>query len=156
MSNGHNCNDIVTKEYNRLRSKDWIASAAFRAASIHARFTQYEGKFVKLSCEPEIDWYDDSYIDSWDCSEQEKKRFKKELADRIEREGHWILAAYCRVDESNRWEMVDSVGGFIGDDFIDSGYDVDLKRAALKELNNRWEEAAKELSKRATYAGITL
>lgn len=97
--------------------------------------------------EPECEWYEHG---------DDTPAQRKVTNARIEREGHWILVAYFRANDSDPWETCDSVGGFIGDDWKDSGYDVDLMAHALDCLDAEREriatEGAAELAARATYA----
>ena len=122
-------------EYLRLRHKGWPASNAWRAAKVNEAFASAEAEgLVRVSCEPES-YYDDSYIDTWDDSEKEKEKLRKELWTRIEQEGCWICGTQY-LDPIHGWTRVDSIGGFIGDDWKDSGYDVDSKSQALEALAN--------------------
>lgn len=130
----------VEYEYHRLRRKEWAAQAAWRAAKTNAEWDAAEWEeLVKLDVIPEFDVYDDSFIDTWGLSPKKAEAEKKEIHQRIERDGCWIIVSYFRPDRDAEWIAVDSVGGFIGDDYKDSGYDTDLKRAALDALVN--EEA---------------
>lgn len=120
----------LVREYRKQRQY-YHAELALRAARVELAWREAEARgLVRLQAEPEIDCYDDSYIDTWDMSEGRKERAKKEVADRIDRDGHWILLSQFLTD-SGEWETADSVGGFIGEDYKNSGYDVDLKLAAL-------------------------
>ncbi len=134
----------IEYEYRRLRRKYWPASEAWRAAKVTAAFdaAEYEG-LVKVEAVPEFDVYDEGEMFdpkvNPDISPKRLAREQKELHERIERDGVWILVSYFRTDPEQEWIEVDSVGGFIGEDFEDSGYDVDLKSAAVEALEN--EEA---------------
>lgn len=124
----------IFSEYRRLRQLDWPAAKAWDAAKVNDAFEELDGDLVMWAIVPEHDVYDDSYIDAWDISPKRKEALKRELAERISREGCWIVVSYFRPSADDEWIAVDSVGGFIGDDMKDSGYDVDLKRAALDAL----------------------
>lgn len=134
----------VKREYLRLRRRGWRAVDAIRAARIHERWRELEGDRVKIDLLPEIDAYD------YDLVESEKDR--KAIAARIESEGYWIAVAYIRLHDDDEWEEVESIGGFIGDDFDDSGYDVDLKLTALEALDAAYQREADSYADRATYA----
>jgi hypothetical protein len=108
---------------------------------------------VKVHAVPEIDYYDDSYIDDWDLPEEEKQEEKEKIAARIEREGHWIYSTMYRVSEQDTWKVADNIGGFIGRDFFGSGYDIDLYCAAITALDLAYQEEADEIAKTATYVG---
>jgi hypothetical protein len=108
------------------------AKGAMRAARIRMRFDALESDdLVRLHLEPECDMYDDSYIDTWGFSEEKVKREKAKIWRRIEREGCWILVGQFRASDEDAWESADSIGGFIGDDWQDSGYDIDIMHATL-------------------------
>jgi hypothetical protein len=59
---------------------------------------------------------------------------QREFRQRVERDGVWGYLAQCWVD--GEWETVDSVWGFVGDDFEQSGYDTDLMDAAMQHAFN--------------------
>jgi hypothetical protein len=130
-------NAEVISEYIRLRSAGWRAREAFRAAKTAVRFAALarEGR-VRLAAEPDGTPYDDSYIDTWHVSAKEREKVRAETWRRIESEGVWGIVVYATV-EGGREELIDSVWGFVGDDWRDSGYDEDLMDAAIKvaELN---------------------
>jgi hypothetical protein len=151
---GKTMNARILAEYLRLRRNGCSGSYALRAARTLDAFTDAENDgLVKLECEPECDYYDDSYVDTWEhCSQTAKDRAKKEIADRIDRDGHWILVGYY-LDTDGTWERADCIGGFIGDDWQDSGYDVDIRQACLDQLEAQAQCGADELASRATYAG---
>ncbi len=148
-------NRCVRREYDRLRDKGWTAADALRAARIHDRWTDLENAgLVKLDMDPEIDCYDDSYIDTWGLSPGRAAREKREIHERINREGHWIVVVYARATDEDEWSPVDSCGGFIGTDHEDSGYDVDLMRAAIDAHDAMVADEASDLATRPSYAGV--
>ena len=60
-------------------------------------------------------------------------REEREFEDRVYREGVWgFRAEYWNGEE---WIETDSIWGFVGDDFIGSGYDDDLVESALDSLD---------------------
>jgi len=127
-------NDWVKAEYRRLRAKEWPARDALRAAKVKDAWEDAEAEgLVRAICEPEIDYYDDSYVDTWEISDARKARIKADIAARIERDGHWMYATEY-LDPVDGWTVADSCGGFVGEDFEDSGYDTDMREAALKAL----------------------
>lgn len=79
-----------------------------------------------------VEWDDSadlSYLDVNAKDQRERAAAKREL-DRAERDGCvGIIGEYWNGDE---WVHVDSVWGFIGDDWKDSGYDYDVMDATLK------------------------
>ena len=128
-------------EYKRLRKLGFRAEQAFNAAIINARFATIEDDgAVSISVEPDPEPYDDSYIDEWnDCSENERAQYRRSTAQRIEQDGVWgiVSSYYCTGTE--QMETLDCVWGFIGEDWCDSGYDVDMKAAALDVYLNGHE-----------------
>lgn len=138
-------------EYWRLRAKGWPASQAYRAAKVHATFQNCDN--VRLDLVPDETSYDDSYIDSWDTTVNQIKLAKKELWERIERNGVWGLLGQYRANDESPWVTVYSLWGLIGDEWRDSSYDVDAKEEALEALDRLRQAEANELSERATYAG---
>ena len=145
-------NAWIKHEYLRLRAKNWSAKDAIRAARIKDSFEDAENEeLVKLELEPEFEPHDVSYIDTWDdVSKGRKERLKKEVSDRIDRDGLWILVGYVKID--GRWESIDSIGDLIGTDWKDSGYDSDIMKSCLDALDDDRETKAKELADRATFA----
>ena len=143
----------VHQEYRRLRAIGWRACDAMRDARTAVEWEKAErAGLVRLGVVPDEEMYDDSYIDTWGDNQATCEKLRKKLWAKIEREGVYGLLAEVRVN--GQWDTVDSCWGFIGDDWKDSGYDADLKRAALCALDEQYTEEAAELSARATYAGV--
>lgn len=59
---------------------------------------------------------------------------RKAEESRLERDGLWGIACDYRVSPSMPWTPGDSVWGFVGDDWQDSGYDVDVRAETLASL----------------------
>lgn len=126
-------NPHVLREYARLRKLDWSAVQAMRSAKIRDVFTNLEAQdLVRFAVEADDEQYDMSFIDAWDERPSVKKRYKKEIAARLDREGHNCLVTYSRASDDEPWEHADSCGGFVGDDWKDSGTDFDLMLAAIE------------------------
>jgi len=83
---------------------------------------------------PDETFYDDSYIDTWEISESDKIKAKKEISEKIEEEGVWGIVVDKKCSECGQWDEVDSVYGFIGNEYEGSGYDVDVKASGLKAI----------------------
>jgi len=130
----------VEREAKRLRDKEWSLPDAMRAARVKAAFDTFDDVYWRLEAVPDEDLYDDSHIDD----PQEKKN----LWNRIESEGVWGIKSSWRLSEdpvydppsskhhgklimSAKWEEADATWGFVGDEWKDSGYDTDLRRAAM-------------------------
>jgi hypothetical protein len=124
-----------------------------RKKTINDRFSALEERgLVKFDVVVDECMHDDSYIDTWDVSEEEKAQTKKELWERIGNDGVWGIVGSFRVSTDARWEQGDGVWDFIGDDWRDSGYDTDVKSETMKALDAAFQEKANELAQRATYA----
>lgn len=114
----------VRREYSRLRAKGWHAGEALRAAKVTARFRNLEHEgLVRLSVHA-----DDTPIG--DCFEDARDQ---ELA---QEQGLWGIVSerYCAT--CDRWTPVDSVWGFIGEDWRDSAYDTDVMEAAIEAVES--------------------
>lgn len=147
-------NNSIISEYKRLRKLDWPAAHAMRAAKVKDEFQNLSNSgLVKFEVFPdEFASIDDLFFDL-------DEKAKKELEKKIDQEGVWEIGASFRVSTSEKWSYSESaVCGFVGNDWIDSGYDIDIKENTIlslkKEQEKRWEEEAEKLAERATYAGV--
>lgn len=95
--------------------------------------TVHSGDNWRVSIKEDDDMYDDSYIDTWGESEEEVIRLKKELWDRIENEGVWGLVGEVKCKCCGSWTTTDSVWGFVGDDWKNSGYDDYIIKTTKKQ-----------------------
>lgn len=85
--------------------------------------------------------FDDLFGDAFDACHaetlpggwRELEAQRKRAAQRLQDEGQWCFTAKAKVPNEH-WVVVDSIGGFVGDDFIGSGYDSDLKEAAISHV----------------------
>lgn len=107
-----------TSYYKAARAAGWPAAQAWRAALVRERWEQAcASGIVRLRTEPD---YDFEPLDEQDAA----------LAAR---DGTWGVVAEVRCSCCGAWRCVDSVWGFVGDTWRDSGYDVDLMARALDE-----------------------
>lgn len=84
------------KTYFVLRGKGYPASVAFYMAETFTLWEDLEEKgLVRLRCEPDDLPYDDSYLETWGLSPEQLKRARKELWERLERDGR--LGVHGRV-----------------------------------------------------------
>ena len=118
---------MLQAEYRRLRRAGWSARAALRAARIRERFEDAESAgLVRFTVQPD------------ECCEVlDFDGTEREHADALERansDGCWGIVSEERCPFCGHWFAVDSVWGFIGDDWQDSGYDDDVRESALVEL----------------------
>jgi hypothetical protein len=111
----------IAHEYTKLRDAGWRATDAMRAARIRERFSRLEAQGrVQLLCE-----YDEGPYQHGDLEDED------ETNARIDSEGLYGLVALA-VGPEERAEVVDSIWGFIGYDWQNSGYDTDLMLAACE------------------------
>lgn len=121
-------------EFKRLRAAGVDIKRAREWAKVNVRFKALESRgLVQLRVEPEFEPHDASYVDTWDASEEDKQRARQLIRDRIEHEGLHRVSSFMRCPVCATMHQVDSVGDFIGEDWCDSGYDIDLKRAAMRQ-----------------------
>jgi len=113
------------------------AEDGLRKEAIEDKFQKAEEEgLLRFQVLPDEEMYDDSYVDTWtDVSEEERVKEKLDLWRRIEREGVWGVVVekhfHCDACGADRWDHVDSCWGFVGDDWKDSGHDLDFKEAGL-------------------------
>lgn len=133
-------------EYRRRRALGHVAHHAWKDAMVVAEFRRLEyAGFAKLEHAPDDHFpYDMSYVDTWGLSPSRVARVKADLAKRIREEWVWSLIVWVRTSIFEPWERSMQTGGFIGRDGEDSGYDVDLMRAAVElvryRLQDRYDE----------------
>lgn len=77
---------------------------------------------VRLSIQPECDEYQHGDYDN--------ERQRQEVIDRLNRDGLWTVVG--EYFDGEDWQHADSCGGFIGDDWKHSGYDVDIMEATME------------------------
>ena len=109
----------------------------------------YDNGHVRIVCYMDQGCYDDLLGDSYDPRHNPEIKpeilaNKRQLEiDRIDNDGVWgYVAEFWAGDD---WEQIDSIWGFVGNDFETSGYAPDMMRAALDELNACQEEEARRL-----------
>lgn len=103
--------------------------------------TIHSGKNWRVRVVPDNEVeYDDSYIDTWDETDERKAQAKKELRARIESDGVWGLVGEVKCKCCGAWEIIHAVGGFVGEDWKGSGYDEDTRKAAEERANERFYE----------------
>lgn len=114
---------------------------------------------VRLWTEPDFDC-DLSYLDDDSYSDREGRAIAKRTRDRAERDGCWGLIGQYRTDFDNvdddgcwewhpsdvdddsgrvKWRCANSIWGFVGDDWQNSGYDDDIRAAAIKAFRDAWK-----------------
>ena len=118
----------LTKEYRRQRAKGWNASTALRNAKVERTWNVLEARGkVALKVMPDDDC-DLSYLDQ-DCF----AHYRKAELERANRDGCWGLVGEYRCPRCGQWTTADSIWGFIGEDWRDSGYDMDVKAEVIDQ-----------------------
>lgn len=123
----------IQREYARLRSKQWSAKEALNAAKVNVSFAVFEREgYVRLRVE--ADDIDLPFLDDRDVFEETAANAARA---RCSREGVWgFIVEALNPLGAGVWHQIDSTWGFIGDDWKDSGYDTDAKKAAIKWLES--------------------
>ena len=115
---------MLTSEYRRLRRLGWASKDAARAARVKERFEDAEDAgLVRLRVLPD----DCCEPDDFDGTPAQHT----EALERASRDGCWGIVADYRCPACGNWASSDSVWGFIGDDWRDSGYDTDVMACCL-------------------------
>ncbi len=118
---------FALNEYRRLRGLGERANVALRSAKIKDEFSYLESLgLVRLIVKPD-EFSDLSYLDQEMFADVRQKEL-----DRAERDGTCGIVSQYRVSDDDDWQEADSVWGFIGDDWKDSGYDSDLMDSAIQ------------------------
>lgn len=118
------------REYGRARALGNTARDSLHHARLAAAWSKRDGDNgdVRVRFEPDQDCFAD---------------VRDAEYERANRDGVWIAITEYVDAETGEWMEADSCGGFIGDDWKDSGYDDDMKRAALRarlESLKRWRD----------------
>ena len=129
----------VRSLYLKARKAGYPASQAYHAAKIVHEFNQRDD--VRIRCEDEQSSYFDVYGEPegytdiygrWHSPEQERK----EIEDRIERLGLWVVYSEALDPQTGEFEMVDSVGMNEGYrdpcDWLENCYVPQLMQAAIE------------------------
>lgn len=133
---------MLIREYRRLRDKGYPAMRAIRDARIRASFDKLESDgFVRLEIRPDMfasleDLSGDTFNREANPNIQESRtaREEKEFRDEVERDGVWGCVGEYRTHTDGLWITADSVWGFVGHAWHDSGYDYDIMQATMDEL----------------------
>lgn len=115
------------KTYKELRAKGWKASEAKRHAKLYALVNNELDSLVRLAAVADDSFDIDNVAPMADDAEREA------TYSRVNSEGFWGCVSQFRLSTEDDWIDADSVWGFVGDDFIDSGYDADLLESAIAE-----------------------
>lgn len=150
-----------TWEYNRLRKAGWLAKNAFRSARILDQFDAAESDdLVRIEVEPDCD-YDAgehehgkvNHLGRWvpikdyrdpETGDRVKASDHCTECQKLERDGAWVVVGQWRLSPHDKWQTADCCGGFVGDDWRDSGYDTSIMQACLDALKDAQADAARD------------
>jgi hypothetical protein len=109
---------------------------------------------VRLEREPDDQSFDDLFGDCYvrevntDINPNVLAKQRKGAERRLELEGQWVICAQfntgwrepnTQVIWGDEWETDECIGGFVGEDFWGSGYEEDLRLAALDGLFDHYD-----------------
>ena len=141
-------NLIKAYRKHRKNTGGWVghnAEQSLNAAKTDLLWSKLEFcNLVKIEIEPD-DCPDLSYLDQTD--DEMGRGFERSANAERERAGDygvWTFSGWYRHDSWPRWEIGDSVGGFIANDYLDSGYDTDVKAETIKCLREDLKRRCKE------------
>jgi hypothetical protein len=116
-----------------------------RSAEIRWALDRFkEQRLVAIHENPDDLSFDDLHGDTFDVTIDHGinvnvvRKQRAEAMDRLEQEGQWAMEAVFRDPGEDGWHSADSIGGFVGEDFWGSGYEDDLRIAALEALFNHY------------------
>lgn len=127
--------------HHKVRAED-----AYRSAKRYVRITDawekaVEMDRVKIEESPDQFMTVEEYIDDDDAYKPELhpdiqshviERQRKEAIDQIENEGIWVISGL--YSQNGIWVCADSIGGFVGNSWEDSGYDLDIMATTLDAI----------------------
>lgn len=129
----------LVKEYKRQRALGVQAKHAIHTARTlveweglggHTKQDDYEepDARVRLSILPDEDW---QHATECGCPDTGCEERNIELANR---DGVWGIVGEYRIRDEDDWEQADSIWGFIGSSWEDSGYDTDVRGETIRAL----------------------
>ena len=126
------------------------------------------GGYVRLESCPDDLSFDDLYGDCFDESHadtipggmRELRAQKKRAIERLDEDGQWYWQALIAdlgsgiPDDGVGWEMVDSIGGFVGDDFEHAGFKPEMLTAGMDAIADQyhtphWRDCTPDVRQRA-------
>lgn len=83
---------------------------------------------------------------------------EKDFEQRVERDGVWGAIAEVYLPDEDAWEELDAIWGFVGGDFIGSGYDEDMAKALIEKIRGSikseeepWKASVERLKRHRLY-----
>jgi hypothetical protein len=127
----------------QLKANNALKTAIYQE-KVNRLWDEYEDDRVRLLIQPDND-ADLEFLEG-DCFNPEVnkinpetlKRQEKEFIDKINRDGVWGIVSEVKCLCCGEWTQADSCWGFVGDDWKESGCDLDVKAAALEKAG-LWE-----------------
>lgn len=128
--------------YRKARARGWQAVWAIQHARTQIEWEKAEAEgLVRLRVKPDDccnldDLLGDVYNPdvNTDIHPARLERERKQEIQRINDYGVWGIVGEYKCECCGQWTQADSVWGFVGDDWTDSGYDSDVMQATLDEL----------------------
>jgi len=134
------------KIYHYKISAKFAFNSAKNYVKVMSAWEQYKDNLVMLEIVPDEVYYspDDLFGDTFnpnvntDIDPEQLAKEEQEAIDRANREGIWgIVGKYkvaCDCQNCDGWHTSDSVWGFVGDDWKNSGYDIDVMYQTLVDV----------------------
>jgi hypothetical protein len=130
------------EHYGRTGIAAYQWQSAKREADIRVQWADAEDKgLVRLRVEPDEHCdLGDLFGDTFDprvntgIKPERLEREKQAEIDRINRDGVWGIIGEYRCPTCGKWTQADSCWGFVGDDWRESGYDLDIMATALERI----------------------
>jgi hypothetical protein len=129
------------KTFKQYRRKGYTAKNALWEARVRVRWAKLEDETVRLRIVPdETCDMDDLKGDIFsreanpDIPEFRMAREEREFEERVDQDGVWGIVGEYKCPCCGQWTQADSVWGFVGDGWKDSGCDSDVMYATMAEL----------------------
>jgi hypothetical protein len=101
----------------RMMFQERAATALQEACTIEHWDVLESLGMVRLRWAPDDAYYDDSYLDTWDISDEQRERIRQKLWESINRDGVWgLVGEYKLHPNDDTWEHGGSCWGFVGTD----------------------------------------
>jgi hypothetical protein len=122
-------------EYRRRRAAGWTAKQAWDAAHTAVAFeAEAEAGRVRFRVLRDEDPDPDPFAGARGLRPSEERREHERIVRMAGDWGVWGIVSEVKCPCCGRWVTVDSVWGFLGNDWRDSAYDTDVMQAALDKL----------------------
>ena len=133
------------KVYQHQTDAQTAYNQALRQDKINRLWDRYEDDRVRLLIEPDEhisieDLEGDTFnpLANPDINPRKLAQQRKEFIEKVNQEGVCGIISQVKCTCCNTWITADSVWGFVGDNWKDSGYDLDCMQSALEKAD-LWE-----------------